>query len=66
MTIRLIRLKDVMHYTGLARATIYKYMKENTFPKSVSLGGNAIAWEEGEIHEWILDRLRERDEQVQK
>lgn len=39
MTIRLIRLKEVMHQTGLARATVYKYMKEEKFPLSVSLGG---------------------------
>lgn len=62
MNIRLIRLKEVMHVTGLARATIYKYMKEGYFPRSVSLGANAIAWEESEVEEWILERLRERDE----
>ncbi len=62
MNIRLIRLKEVMHVTGLARATIYKYMEESSFPKSVSLGGRAVAWEESEVEEWILERLRERDE----
>ncbi|CAK2441751.1 prophage regulatory protein [Vibrio crassostreae] len=66
MTIRLIRLKDVMHYTGLARATIYKYMDEGCFPKSVSLGGRAVAWEESEVEEWILERLRVRDEGIKE
>lgn len=62
MNIRLIRLKEVMHVTGLARATIYKYMDEGTFPKSVPLGGRAVAWEESQVEDWILERLRERDE----
>ena len=35
---RLIRLKDVKHATGLGRSTIYKYIEEGGFPKSVSLG----------------------------
>ncbi|ELX4206463.1 AlpA family transcriptional regulator [Vibrio vulnificus] len=61
---RLIRLKEVMHVTGLARATIYKYMNEGNFPKSVSLGGRATAWEISEIEDWILERLRERDEGI--
>ncbi|CAK1701993.1 AlpA family transcriptional regulator [Vibrio crassostreae] len=64
MNIRLIRLKEVMHVTGLARATIYKYMNEGTFPKSVSLGGRATAWEISEIEEWVLERIRERDEGI--
>ncbi|EKO3516605.1 AlpA family transcriptional regulator [Vibrio fluvialis] len=61
---RLIRLKEVMHVTGLARATIYKYMDEGTFPKSVPLGGRAAAWEESQVEDWILERLRERDEGI--
>lgn len=40
--IKLIRLKDVIDTTGLARSTIYKYVDEGTFPKSVSLGEMGI------------------------
>jgi prophage regulatory protein len=62
MTIRLIRLKEVLHITGLARATVYKYMNEGIFPKSVSLGGRATAWSLAEVEFWVSERLRERDE----
>ncbi|HCH5614367.1 TPA: AlpA family transcriptional regulator [Vibrio parahaemolyticus] len=61
MTTRLIRLKEVMHLTGLGRATVYRYMKDGIFPCSVSLGGGAIAWNEVEIQAWILERIEERD-----
>lgn len=50
---RLIRLKEVMECTGLARATVYKYIKNGIFPKSVSLGDRAVAWVESEVQEWI-------------
>ena len=58
---RLIKLKDVMHNTGLARSTIYKYIAENLFPKPVSLGTRSVAWVEEEIEEWILDKIEQRD-----
>lgn len=47
---RLMRLKDVMQQTGLARATIYKYMSDGSFPLSVPLGGRAVAWVEHEVN----------------
>lgn len=56
-----IRLKDVIKSTGLARSTIYKYMDEGTFPKTVSLGERCVAWVEGEVQDWILAKIEERD-----
>ncbi|MDV2312019.1 AlpA family phage regulatory protein, partial [Vibrio cholerae] len=41
----------VDHYS---RSTIYKFMADETdFPKSVPLGGRAVAWVESEIEEWM-------------
>lgn len=51
--IRLIRLKEVRFRVGLSRSTIYRRMKEGTFPKAFSLGGPIVAWKEGEIDDWI-------------
>ena len=61
---RFIKMKEVMAKTGLARATIYKYIANNKFPKSVSLGDRAVAWIENEVEEWMLERIAERDEAV--
>ncbi|MGF1828912.1 AlpA family transcriptional regulator [Photobacterium angustum] len=58
---RLIRLKEVMSLTGLGRSSIYKFMEESRFPKSVSLGDRAVAWIESEIEDWIVDKIAERD-----
>ena len=58
---RIIRLKEVMDSTGLARSTIYKYIAEGTFRKPVSLGDRCVGWVESEVHEWILARIEERD-----
>jgi len=58
---RFIRLQDVIEKTGLPRASIYKRMKVGLFPKSVAVGGRAVAWIEQEILDWMADRVAERD-----
>lgn len=58
---RIIRLKEVIDSTGLARSTIYKYIGEGTFPKPVSLGDRCVGWVDSEVHNWILARIEERD-----
>ncbi|MGD8111317.1 AlpA family transcriptional regulator [Vibrio sp. TRT 17S01] len=61
---RFLRLKEVMSLTGLGRSTIYKFMADETdFPKSVPLGGRAVAWVESEIEDWMESRLSMRDNQ---
>ncbi len=34
---RIMRLKEVIDTTGLARSTIYKYIADGIFPKPVNL-----------------------------
>ena len=58
---RIIRLKEVIDSTGLARSTIYKSMGEGTFPKPVSWGDRCVGWVDSEVHDWILARIEERD-----
>ncbi|HFH3882474.1 MULTISPECIES: helix-turn-helix transcriptional regulator [Pseudomonas aeruginosa group] len=58
---RIIRLKEVMDLTGLARSTVYKYIAASEFPAPVSLGERCVGWLESEIQDWILARVAERD-----
>ena len=57
----LMKLKDVMHTTGLARSTVYKYISDGNFPKPVSLGERNVAWLQSEIEDWIWDKVEQRD-----
>lgn len=57
---RFIRLKEVMHVTGLGRSSIYNYMAEGRFPKTVSLGGRAVAWVESDIILWMAEKVAAR------
>lgn len=58
---RLIKLAEVMNQTALGRSSVYKFMKEELFPKPVTQIGKSVAWVESEIQEWILERIEERD-----
>ncbi|WP_026001056.1 AlpA family phage regulatory protein [Pseudoalteromonas sp. NJ631] len=49
-----MKLSEVLNITGLSRATVYRFMAKDEFPKSVSLGANSVAWVEGEVEDWIL------------
>jgi len=66
-----IRLPEVLSRTGYGRATIYRKMKDGSFPRSVKLEGppidpeafdsKAVAWIEDEVEQWIESRIEERD-----
>ncbi|PSU27963.1 helix-turn-helix transcriptional regulator [Photobacterium lutimaris] len=52
-TKRLIRLNEVINVTSLSRSAIYRMMDTGEFPKSVSIGKRAVAWEESAVCQWI-------------
>lgn len=59
---RFLKLKEVMTLTALGRSSIYKFMEENRFPKSVPLGDRAVAWVDSEVEEWLHERIGKRDD----
>lgn len=63
---QLLSIKDVGHYTGLSRSTIYEMINENsdrydpTFPKKVQLTQVRVVWVASEIAEWINEKIEAR------
>ena len=54
---RILRLPAVKAVTGLAGSTIYLFTEKGGFPKPISLGSRAVGWIEGEVQEWLKDRI---------
>jgi len=54
----IIRLKEVMRMTGLARSTVYERMAAGTFPGKVKLGERATGWYLHEVQSWNARRPR--------
>ncbi|WET08859.1 AlpA family transcriptional regulator [Pseudomonas sp. D3] len=52
---RFLRLAEALHVTGLGRNTIYRRIREGTFPGQIRLGPNSVAWRQSEIDKWMLN-----------
>ncbi len=62
---KLLGLPDVIALTDQSRAAIYASMAAGTFPKSVKLSAQRVAWVQGEILAWIDARIAARDAKTQ-
>ena len=58
---KVIKLNEVKHLTTLSTASIYRQIKDNSFPKQIKLGERSSAWFYEEIIEWLEDKRIERD-----
>ena len=45
------------HLTGLSRPSVYRLMKDGTFPNSIDLGERSVAWVDDEVHEWVDQKI---------
>jgi prophage regulatory protein len=52
---RIIRRDTVLNRTGLSRSTLYRKIKEGTFPRQVAISINGAGWFESEINRWIAN-----------
>jgi prophage regulatory protein len=58
---RLMRLEEVCETAGIGKTLLYKLIGEGAFPKPVNIGDRAVRWVQGEVDDWILARIEERD-----
>ena len=58
MEVRILRRRDVERLTRLSKASIYRKMRNGTFPLPLKLGERAVAWRADEVHAWIESRPR--------
>lgn len=61
---KLIRIQDVLEFTGLSRSVLYVQIANATFPQSLSLSGTTVVWLEKDIQNWILSRIEERNNRI--
>lgn len=59
---RVLDLKQVSALTSLKPTTLYKLIKENKFPSSISLGDKRKGWIDQEVQDWIEARIKDRDQ----
>ncbi|MET3051877.1 AlpA family transcriptional regulator [Pseudomonas alkylphenolica] len=61
---RLLRIEEVVHTIGLSRNTVYRRIKEGTFPKQVRIGPNSVGWRQSDISVWMSSLTPSNDQSV--
>lgn len=59
---RFLRIDDVIASTGLSRATIYRMVSNNEFPRQHLLTKRCIGWWQSDVDSWLRDRLNMREQ----
>ncbi|PJX60955.1 dipicolinate synthase, partial [Klebsiella sp. E-Nf3] len=59
MSKTLIRMPEAIRRTGYGKAWLYKLISQGRFPQPVKIGSRSIAFVEGEVDEWINQRIAE-------
>lgn len=49
----LLPLKAVTQFTSLSRATVYRRVKDGTFPKPIRIGENRVVWRHEDLEAWL-------------
>ena len=58
---KVIKLNEVKQITTLSTASIYRQIKDKSFPRQIKLGERSSAWFYEEIMQWLEDKRIERD-----
>ena len=61
-TDRLLRLREVQSRTALGRSSIYRMMRDGSFPEPLKVGVRPVRWRESEIEGWLAARPRVTDD----
>lgn len=61
---RLIRIREVLHISGLSRSALYARIKNREFPAQVKLSARSSAWVRSEVVAWAAARAKLRNTDV--
>ena len=61
----LLTRPEVERRTGLSRSTLYRKMRDGTFPVPLKVSARAVRWRESEIRAYVDSRPRSYGETAQ-
>jgi prophage regulatory protein len=53
---RVLKLRTLLEKVPCSRATIYRGVKNGTFPAPIQLGRRSVGWRESDVDAWIESR----------
>ena len=58
--VRLMKVDEVLEFTGFGMSTLYRRMSDGDFPRPVQVGPRAVRWKDTDIEAWV-EQLTTRD-----
>jgi len=55
---RVVKLPWIIENKAMSRASIYRAMEHEDFPKAIKLTGRSVGWFLDEVEEWFANRPR--------
>ena len=55
---KILRMPEVVARTGLSRSTIYRKIKEGTFPGQLRISDHCNSWRASVLERWVADLER--------
>lgn len=52
---RILRIKSVLERTGLSRSTLYRKIRDGTFPAQIPISTRCMGWKESKISDWLQE-----------
>lgn len=52
---QLLRRRDVERMCAISRATLYRYIKKNAFPRPIRIGSGSVRWRLSTVVKWMED-----------
>ncbi|QUE31395.1 helix-turn-helix transcriptional regulator [Francisella philomiragia] len=60
MSLKILRLNQVVELTGTSKSTIYRWISNSQFPKPINLSSSSVGWLEADINDWIQSKIEAR------
>lgn len=60
----MLRMRTVLERTGLSRSTLYRKMRDGTFPNQVQISEHCRGWRESAINRWMADPVSYKESQL--
>lgn len=51
--LQILKMRDVARLTSLHRATIYRLIEREEFPRQIRLGRRRVGWRAADVNAWI-------------
>lgn len=52
----ILRVEDLIQMLKISRPTLYRWLKQDNFPKPIHLGPKTPVWRQSDIEEWISQK----------